>query len=66
MMQYNLHSNLGNIWSATNQNSWLDSVLGQTKQGIFSADFEDENNTWIELGKPSFLTWSMKSLLENI
>ena len=28
--------------------SWLDSVLGQPKQGVFSASFEGVNNTVME------------------
>ena len=36
--------------TSTTSPSWLDSVLGQSKQGVFTADFEGENNTVMELG----------------
>ena len=35
--------------SSTWSPSWLDSALGQSKQGVFTADFEGENNTRLEL-----------------
>jgi len=35
--------------SSTWSPSWLDSALGQSKQGVFTADFEGENNTRVEL-----------------
>ena len=36
--------------SSTTSPTWLDSVLGQSKQGVFSADFEGKNNTVLEVG----------------
>jgi len=35
--------------STTRSPSWLDSALGRSKQGVFTADFEGENNTVVEL-----------------
>ena len=45
--------------------SWLDSVLGQSKQGIFSADFEEENNTWVELGDGDNITLDCRVFLKQ-
>ena len=36
------------LLSSTTSPSWLDSVLGQPKQGVFSASFEGVNNTVLE------------------
>ena len=36
------------LLSSTSSPSWLDSVLGQPKQGVFSASFEGVNNTVLE------------------
>jgi len=36
--------------SSNSSSSWLDSVLGQSRQGVFTADFEGENNTLLEVG----------------
>ena len=30
--------------------TWIASVLGQDKQGVFTADFEGQNNTVVEVG----------------
>ena len=35
--------------STTLSPSWLDSVLGTSKQGVFSADFEGRNNTVLQV-----------------
>ena len=45
--------------------SWLDSVLGQSKQGVFSADFEEENNTWVELGDGDNITLDCRVFLKQ-
>ena len=55
----------GNISSKTASESWLDSVLGQTRQGVFSADFEDENNTWVELGDGENMTLDCRVFLKQ-
>ena len=51
--------------SSTAQTDWLDSVLGQSKQGIFSADFEEENNTWVELGDGDNITLDCRVFLKQ-
>ena len=47
------------------QADWLDSVLGQSKQGVFSADFEDDNNTWVELGDGENMTLDCRVFLKQ-
>ena len=39
-----------NIMTCNTSSTWLDSVLGQSKHGVFSADFEGKNNTVLEVG----------------
>ena len=39
-----------NIMTSNTSSTWLDSVLGQSKHGVFSADFEGKNNTVLEVG----------------
>ena len=51
--------------SSTAQTDWLDSVLGQSKQGIFSADFEEENNTWVERGDGDNITLDCRVFLKQ-
>ena len=55
----------GNLSSKTVSDSWLDSVLGQSKQGVFSADFEDDNNTWVELGDGENMTLDCRVFLKQ-
>lgn len=55
----------GNLSSKSSTDSWLDSVLGQSKQGIFSADFEDDNNTWVELGDGENMTLDCRVFLKQ-
>ena len=49
----------------TADSSWLDNVLGQSKQGVFSADFEEENNTWVELGDGDNMTLDCRVFLKQ-
>ena len=56
---------LGNLSSKSASHSWLDSVLGQTRQGVFSADFEDDNNTWVELGDGDNMTLDCRVFLKQ-
>ena len=56
---------LGNNSIKTNSDSWLDSVLGRTKQGVFSADFEDDNNTKVVLGDGDNLTLDCRVFLKQ-
>ena len=51
--------------TAQTESSWLDTVLGQSKQGIFSADFEEENNTWVELGDGDNITLDCRVFLKQ-
>lgn len=55
----------GNLSSKSSTDSWLDSVLGQSRQGIFSADFEDDNNTWVELGDGENMTLDCRVFLKQ-
>ena len=55
----------GNLSSKSSTDSWLDSVLGQSKQGVFSADFEDDNNTWVELGDGENMTLDCRVFLKQ-
>ena len=52
----------GNICSKTNSDSWLDSW---SKQGVFSADFEDENNTQVQLGDGDNMTLDCRVFLKQ-
>ena len=40
-------------------------MLGQSKQGVFSADFEEENNTWVELGDGDNMTLDCRVFLKQ-
>jgi len=51
--------------SYTSSSSWLDSVLGQSKHGVFTADFEGENNTLVELGDGDNTTLDCKVYLKQ-
>lgn len=55
----------GQISTKTNSDSWLDNVLGQTRQGVFSADFEDDNNTRVVLGDGDNLTLDCRVFLKQ-
>jgi len=45
--------------------TWLDTVLGQSKQGVFTADFEGQNNTLVELGDGDNTTLDCKVYLKQ-
>ena len=60
-----IHLFTGNLSSKTASDSWLDSVLGQSRQGVFSADFEDDNNTWVELGDGENMTLDCRVFLKQ-
>ena len=40
-------------------------MLGQSKQGVFSADFENDNNTWVELGDGENMTLDCRVFLKQ-
>lgn len=65
MIVLNLLVISGNNSIKTNSDFWLDSVLGQTKQGVFSADFEDDNNTKVVLGDGDNLTLDCRVFLKQ-
>ena len=45
--------------------TWLDTVLGQTRQGVFTADFEEKNNTSLELGDGDNMTLDCRVFLKQ-
>jgi len=47
------------------QADWLDSVLGTTRQGVFSADFESPNNTRVEVDDGDNLTLNCAVFLKQ-
>jgi len=47
------------------QADWLDSVLGSTRQGVFSADFESPNNTRVEVDDGDNLTLNCAVFLKQ-
>ena len=49
----------------TADSSWLDTVLGQTRQGVFTADFEEKNNTSLELGDGDNMTLDCRVFLKQ-
>lgn len=51
--------------TVTADSSWLDTVLGQTRQGVFTADFEEKNNTSLELGDGDNMTLDCRVFLKQ-
>ena len=61
----NIHLSEVHLLSSSTSPSWLDSVLGQSKQGVFTADFEGENNTMVELGDGDSVVLDCKVYLKQ-
>ena len=45
--------------------TWVASVLGRDKGGVFTADFEGENNTLVELGDGENMVLDCKVFLRQ-
>ena len=45
--------------------TWIASVLGQDKEGVFTADFEGKNNTRMELGDGDSMVLDCKVFLRQ-
>ena len=54
-----------NISDSASNHTWLNSVLGISKQGVFSADFEGTNNTLVEVGDGDNVMLNCKVFLKQ-
>ena len=53
------------LLSSNTSPTWLNSVLGKSKQGVFTAEFEGENNTVLELGDGDSVVLDCKVFLKQ-
>ena len=53
------------LLSSNTSPTWLNSVLGKSNQGVFTADFEGKNNTVLELGDGDSVVLDCKVFLKQ-